>query len=140
MHRQAALLPALALAGCLAVPVPLGEGYVSAGREVTDRQQARLAPGSTTRAEVLAVLGEPSATWDEEGIVVYDWDRVRMVVLWVLAGAGRAAGGVLELPEHHLLLLRFDAAGVLRRIEHAARPPGVSYGDVLRGWAGRTAP
>lgn len=137
--RLAALAPALfplwALAGCIAVPIPLGEGHVSAGREVTGAAQATLAPGRTGRAEVLAALGEPSATWDEAGVLVYDWDRVRWIVLWLVGGPGGGAGGVLELPEHHMLLLQFGPDGVLRRTEHARRPDGVSYGAFLRRWA-----
>jgi hypothetical protein len=134
----ARLLPLLLpLSACIVLPVPLGEGHISAGREVSRESQGSLSVGSTTRAEVLARLGEPSAVWDDAGVVVYDWDRVQWLLLWMVAGAGRAATGGMELPVHHMLLLQFGAAGILQRAEHAERPAGVGYGAFLRTWAAR---
>lgn len=133
-YRIILFLPLL-LAGCIVLPIPLGEGYVSAGREPPPGAEARFTLGTTTRTEVIASLGEPSATWDEAGVIVYDWDRVRWVVLWLIGGRGGAAAGAFELPDHHMLILRFDQAGILRRAEHALRPEGTSYGTFLRQWA-----
>jgi hypothetical protein len=135
MRYRIILLLSLGLTGCIALPVPLGEGYVSAGREIPADTETRFTLGTTTRAEAVASLGEPSATWDEAGIIVYDWDRVRWLVLWLIGGRGGGAAGAFELPDHHMLILRFDQAGILRRAEHALRPEGTSYGAFLRQWA-----
>ncbi len=129
------LLLLLPLSGCVVLPIPLGEGHVSAGREASPESQGTLLLGATTRGEVLARLGEPTAVWDDAGIVVYDWDRVRWKLLWVVGGGGRGAFGATDLPAHHMLLLQFDASGTLQRAEHAERPPGVTYGAFLRNWA-----
>lgn len=59
---------------------------------------------------------------------------MRWLVLWAIGGMGGGAAGVLELPDHHMLLLQFDQAGMLR-LEHAMRPEGTSYGDALRRFA-----
>jgi len=131
------LLLLLPLSACVVLPVPLGEGHISAGREVSQESQGTLLVGATTRAEVLVRLGEPSAVWDDAGVVVYDWDRVQWLLVWVVGGAGRGAIGGMELPVHHMLLLQFDAAGILQRAEHAERPPGVGYGAFLRSWAAK---
>lgn len=129
------LLLLLPLSGCIVLPIPLGEGHISAGREVSQESQGMLLVGATSRAEALERLGEPSAVWDDAGVVVYDWDRVRWLLLWMVAGGGRAAFGATDLPAHHMLLLQFDASGILQRAEHAERPPGVTYGAFLRSWA-----
>ncbi len=132
---MAAALAGLALAGCIALPIPAGEGSVTEGREITAGQSAAIAPGGTTRAALLAGLGEPQAVWEERNILVYAWDRVHLRVLWVLAGHLAAAAGVVDVPTHYLLLVELDEAGIVRRAERCIRPLYEEFGAFLRAWA-----
>ncbi len=135
----AAGLAGVALAGCVAVPIPRGEGTVTEGREVTQDQSAAIAIGGTSRATLLGQLGEPQAVWEERNILVYAWDRVHLSILWMLAGRGAGAAGLMDVPTHYLLLIQLDAAGVVRRAERCIRPLQQDYGSFLRAWAdGRT--
>jgi hypothetical protein len=126
-----ALIP-LILTGCIVIPIPIGEGYVSKGQEVAGPGMMSLQAGVTTRQDVLARLGEPRLVWDEERIVVYDWDRVNMLLFWAMTGGANA---LTEVSTHHLLLIQFDAAGVVLRAERTTRPGDASFGAFLRSWA-----
>lgn len=128
-------LAASLLAGCIAVPVPLGEGHVTEGREVTRDRSAAVAIAGTSRDVLLARLGEPQAVWEERRILVYAWDRVHLAVLLLLAGPLTAAAALVDVPTHHLLLIEFDEAGVVRRAERCIRPLHRGFGDFLRAWA-----
>jgi len=124
-----------ALGGCVALPVPLGEGQVTEGREVTPEQAAGIEIGVTTRETLLARLGEPQAVWDERNILVYAWDRVQLRILWAVAGPTVAAAGLVDVPTHYLLLIQLDEAGRVRRAERCVRPSREGFGDFLRAWA-----
>lgn len=132
-----ATLTALAalLTGCIALPIPMGEGRVTEGREITRDQSAVIEIGGTSRETLLARLGDPEAVWEECGILVYAWDRVHLRILWVLAGPATAAAGLLDVPTHYLLLIQLDEAGRARRAERCVRPLTESFGDFLRDWA-----
>jgi hypothetical protein len=123
------------LAGCIALPIPLGEGRVTQGREIAPEQSAIVAIDGTPRAVLLARLGEPQAVWEERSIVIYAWDRVHMAVLVLIAGPAAAAGALFEVPTHYLLLVQFDESGVVRRAERCVRPLQQGFGDFLRAWA-----
>ena len=128
-------LAGLALGGCVALPIPLGEGRLAEGREISPEQSATIDPGGTSRAALLASLGEPQAVWEERRILVYAWDRVHWQVLVVLAGYLTAAATVVDVPTHYLLLVALDDRGIVRRAERCVRPPTEQFGSFLRAWA-----
>ncbi len=128
-------LAATVLAGCIALPIPLGEGRVTQGREIGPEQSAVVAIGGTSRDVLLARLGEPQAVWEERNILVYAWDRVHMAVLVLIAGPVTAAGALFDVPTHQLLLVQLDEAGVVRRAERCVRPLHEGFGHFLRAWA-----
>ena len=141
MRRAAAVVPLLLLAACVVIPIPLGEGHVSEGRELPPALLAAIRPGLTTCAEATATLGEPAAIWEEQDVLVWQWDRVRWMLFWAAGGYGGGAAGLADLPDHHMVLAQGAPDGVVRRLTHAERPLGEGYGDFLRRWlAVGTAP
>lgn len=126
---------ALLLAGCVIVPLPMGEGEVTEGREV--QLPANEVPGllGRSRAEVIDRLGEPGALWEERRILIYAWDRVHTKLFWLVAGGYRAAGGIIDVPTHYLLLIQIGEDGTVARAERCTRPMTSLFGDFLRGWA-----
>lgn len=125
----------LLLAACIVLPLPQGDGVVSEGREVAATSMGAIVPGRTSRNDAIAMLGDPEAVWEEQRVLVYAWDRVNMKLLWVVAGGMRAAGGIVDVPTHHLLLVQFDAHDVVTRMEWCTRPLHEGFGTFLRGWA-----
>ncbi|MCU0888700.1 MAG: hypothetical protein MUC64_11935 [Rubritepida sp.] len=130
----------LALPGCI-IPLPQGEGEVTEGREISDAATLAAALVGTERAVLIARLGEPQAIWEERSILVYAWDRVHLKLLWIIAGGLRAAGGIIDVPTHYLLLVALDDQGRVARAERCVRPLNEGFGDFLRAWAdGRRCP
>jgi len=130
-----ASLGALALAGCVMLPLPQDNGAITEGREIAAERSATLELGRTTRPEVLERLGEPSAIWEERRLLVYAWDRVHWKLLVILAARTGAAGGIFDLPTHYMLLVQFDADGRVSRAERCERPGLTRFGAFLREWA-----
>lgn len=128
-------LAILTLAGCIILPIPLGEGEVTEGREITPERSVALEVGRTTRAGVLDRLGEPAAIWVDRRVFVYAWDRVHLKVLWVVAAPYAAAGGLEDVPTHYALLIQFDEADRVLRAERCVRSLLTEYGTFLTEWA-----
>jgi len=123
------------MVGCVAVPIPQGEGEVTEGREITAEGARAIEIGRTSRGEVLDRLGEPAAIWAEQRVFVYAWDRVHMKLLWAAGGGYSGAVGVLDVPTHYMLLLQFDLNDRVSRAERCVRPALTRYGTFLREWA-----
>jgi hypothetical protein len=149
MAWPTARLGALALAAaavatlpaCVVVPLPQGDGVVIEGREVAPVDAATIALGAMLRADLVAMLGEPAAIWEERRVLVYAWDRVHLKLLWIIAGGMRAAGGIVDVPTHYLLLVQLDERDVVTRTERCIRPMQETFGHFLRAWAdGRPCP
>lgn len=135
LRAAQAALAVLALAGCVMLPLPQGNGPVTEGREIAAERSATIELGRTTRPEVLERLGEPTATWEARRLFVYAWDRVHWKLLVILAGPATAAGGIFDLPTHYMLLVQFDADGRVSRAERCERPGLTRFGAFLREWA-----
>ncbi len=132
MNILSGCLLVLALSSCVVLPIPRDriEGHV-----VTADPKVVLHTGVTTRDEVIARLGEPSAIWEEKRIVAYSWDQVKWATLWLIAGYSGMIGGVFDVPTHHMLLIQFDENNRVKRVGQADRPDSKSYGTFLTEWA-----
>jgi outer membrane protein assembly factor BamE (lipoprotein component of BamABCDE complex) len=134
------IAPALSFAmvaivsGCIAVLIPLGEGYVDQGREVDADRAVSIQLGVTTRDEVLAQLGEPAVIWEDGRIFAYSWHRVtwKVIIVVMYLGVGTKTVGT-----NHMLLVEFDEGWRVRRAERVERPERVTDGDFLKAWAKR---
>jgi hypothetical protein len=128
----AAPLAAVFLCGC--VPIPLSEPKVLAGKEVSLEQLEFLTPGVTTKAEVIARLGQPSVVWEDARVMTYDWEMRWGVLVWAVGGYGVGYAGITDIPTHHLLLMEFDDAWRLRRSERVVREERTPYSECLLQW------
>lgn len=90
--------------GCIAIPVPEHGGR--GGAIATDAME-RLIPGTTTRAEVLLALGEPTDRRAEERAYVYQWEPTVGLVAY--------PGGGASVQKLRQLCLEFDRSGILTR-------------------------
>lgn len=135
-RRTLAALAVVALAGCIAIPVPLSEKKVLQGTPVSAEQIAFLQAGATTRAEAFERLGAPQFEWEDARVSIYQWDMRQGVLLWAVGAYSTGGVGVEDIPRHHLLLLEFDAAGRLVRHEKAVRPLLKSLPEFLLVWRG----
>ncbi len=121
----AAISAASIMTAC--VPVPrLDPG-------ITDEQLAPIDMGTTTAAEVEAVLGEPDINWETERIWVYE-EGPSGAFLWVIPGHYTAAVFLTELGED-VVIMRFDEEGRIERLDRRTGPLiRKNYGDFLRTW------
>lgn len=111
MNRAFITVAGLALVtGCIAIPVPEHGGK---GSGVATDSIERLIPGTTTRAEVLLALGEPTDRRAEERVYVYQWKRI----VGLVGGYGWAS----EIQKQRQLCLEFDSNGILTR-KHLFHP------------------
>lgn len=98
-----AVAGSLLLAGCV-IPLPEHGGW--SGAISTDAFN-KLVPGTTSRAEVLLALGEPSQRISEDRAFAYRWSRI--VGIW---GGGGYAG---DIERSRRICLEFDGNGILTR-------------------------
>lgn len=77
------------------------------GNKIDADQMAQLVPGTTSRADVTALLGSPTAraTFDDN-----QWIYIGEVTKPII-------GGTQEVRDQRVVVLTFDAGGVLRNVE-----------------------
>lgn len=129
---------ALALAGCIALPISTNEDKVLAGKPVTEEQLAFLAPQVTTKREVIDRLGSPSVIWEDARVFAYNWEMRQGILFWAVGGYGGGAVGAEDIPKRYALLILFDAQDRVERFERAVRPASVSYGKFIERWLKRS--
>ena len=100
---------------------------------ITDEQLAPIDMGTTTAAEVEAVLGEPDIIWKTERIWVYE-EGPSGAFLWIIPGHYTVAVFLTELGED-VVIMRFDQDGRIERLDRRTGPLNRNnYGDFLRAW------
>lgn len=141
--RLRAILPVcfgalLLQAGCLLLPIPTSEDKVLAGTPVTEEQLAFLAPGVTTKSEVVDRLGEPDVIWEEARLFAYEWTVRQGILIWAVGAGYTGHAGATDLPKRYMLLVQFDERDRVQRFERAAWPSGQSHGRFLEQWVAGT--
>ncbi len=129
---------ALALAGCVALPISTHEDKVLAGKPVTEEQLSFLAPKVTTKREVIERLGSPNVIWQDARVLAYNWEMRQGILFWVVSGYTTGAAGAEDIPKHYVLLIRFDEQDRVERFERTVRPSTMSYGEFLERWLKRS--
>jgi hypothetical protein len=109
--RLALAALAVALTGCIAIPLPPHDPTQDAVRWLA--QEA----GAASRAELLLRLGEPNLVGDEERVLVYGWHDPRLLVLF--AGTAPGAVGGFAIEKEFDLVLELDESGRLKSHEVA---------------------
>jgi outer membrane protein assembly factor BamE (lipoprotein component of BamABCDE complex) len=117
----AALLASTALAGC-SLPAFMTFPPQVRGNKVDEALLAQLVPGTSTRADVTALIGTPTAraTFDDNS-----WIYIALVTKPVIA----ATNAVLD---QQVVVLTFDPQGVLRNIERKSQDDSVPVTVVSR--------
>jgi outer membrane protein assembly factor BamE (lipoprotein component of BamABCDE complex) len=132
----------IGLAGCVMVPIPIGEGKLLAGKLVSEEQLSFLAPGVTEAQEVVERLGNPVVIWEEARVFVYNWKMRQGILFWAIGGASQGAmaggAGMTDIPKHYLLLIRFDEQEWVRYFERAVCPLNTPYSEFLKEWVRNT--
>jgi outer membrane protein assembly factor BamE (lipoprotein component of BamABCDE complex) len=112
------MLAAMSLSGCVILPVPtppIGHGLVS------EDALKSIKPGTTTRADVLLALGEPTEREDSDRFLAYDWKESHVsIVVAVAAGPYGAVGGA-PIWSYRCLALEFDPEGTVARVARLRR-------------------
>jgi len=121
---------AISLAGC----VPIPRDHVE-GREIDPNAVTLIKAGITTRQEVIAQLGEPTAIWEQERVLVYSWDRVNWTVIWFIPAGYTGQAGAINIYSKEMLLIQVDETDRVKRAESVVKPMSVSFGEFLRDWA-----
>ncbi len=117
----AALLASATLAGC-SEPSFLSFPPQVRGNKVDSDILAQLVPGTSTRADVTALLGSPTAraTFDDN-----TWLYIGEVTRPVIAATN-------EVLEQKVVVLTFDPQGVLRTVENKSEGDSVPVSVVTR--------
>jgi hypothetical protein len=108
-------------AGCLVVPIPTNRVGDYSRKGIKPEVIEALAPGRTTREEVLLRLGEPDEFRDDGSEYRYHWELVKWDIIWIVAAETGGAGGDIPINKNHNLVINFDPAGVVSERKTNAR-------------------
>lgn len=124
----------VAMTGCVAVPVPVGSGKITSGQEVRPEQLEMLVDPSTTRQEIVELMGEPDFIWGPGSVACYYWTKKKGEV-WVATPYSSAGH---DISDTYALLLQFDEHDRIIRIGHFLNETVNS--DFLRKWISQPLP
>jgi hypothetical protein len=128
------------LTGCIAVvPVPSSEKIH--GKIITPKEVKFIVPGQTTRAEVMARLGEQFRDSPRQPVLAYSWEKPAVGVMWgfLLAGPDFEfhRGGYSERSYWRAFFVEFDSGERVRRTEFKHLSGKKSLDEQLEDWAKR---
>jgi len=100
----------------------------------------KIEPNTSTRADVVLLLGNPDERVEDDRFFVYDWHETHAVLGFIVAAGGAANGIAVVFGENRVLLLEFAPDGRVVRIGQVAEDtarlgdrPSASEWRVLRG-------
>jgi len=105
------LLLAVFLSGCIVIPTPEFDSG-SARTNITENTPLQFEPGKTTRADIIAALGEPDAVSPDERILAYRSEKIRGWALVI-----NDEGPVFK---DLYLMAEFDDQGILQRFNYSS--------------------
>jgi len=133
----AAAFVAVALTGCIVIPIPTPEwGDAPISEEQNEVLESGV--GRMTRDEVIGLIGQPQRRYGDGSVIVYDWTMSQGIYFYGVANQGGVAAGESE----HRLCFLFSEEGVLKSIEHIDSAIGGSESMVARQleeWLGEIA-
>jgi len=80
-----------------------------------DESVSQIIPGTTTKAEVKAILGQPDAIRKNDSIYIYSDPRkigIAMVVLYY------NVGGISDVYKNHHIIIQFNNSGIVQELDH----------------------
>lgn len=107
--RAVLIVTTLALGGCV-IPVPVMEDPPFKEDDLTP-----IAPGKSTRVDVLFTLGEPHMVSADEKLFVYSAVQMH-VELWLIGGGG-SGGTIIPIYAGHYLVIEFTPESRVAKFE-----------------------
>ena len=124
------------LTGCVAVfPVPSSEKTY--GKIITPQEVKFIVPGQTTRAEVMARLGDQFRDSPRLPVLAYAWEKPAADLVWVIVSTESGGGGHIERSHWRAFFVEFDSAGRVRRTEFMHLSGKKSLDEQLEDWSQR---
>lgn len=117
MKRRSAVFAAvlatfvLLASGCVVIPTSYHSG--GSRQNLSHDEEKKLTEGTTSKREVLLMLGEPEFASEDGKVLRYDWQKVKAI--WIAGGYYSAASGAVE--REYSLELTFDERNVLAKKE-----------------------
>ena len=132
MPTRSCLLVAaiLMLSGCIAVPLPSGEFGAVDGNEVVDLELSKLQLGTSTKTEVISILGQPTIDINEYTAFVYAWLMNEHNLVVVTYGMG----GLINVYNSENRLLAFNKDDQLVAKGKVDWPVFGSIRDTTHSW------
>ena len=97
--------------GCVVIPTSYHSG--GSRQNLSHDEEKKLTEGTTSKREVLLMLGEPEYASEDGRVLRYDWQKVKAI--WLAGGYYSAASGAVE--REYSLELTFDERNVLSKKE-----------------------
>jgi hypothetical protein len=128
------------LTGCVAV-VPVPSSDKIHGKIITSKEVKFIVPGQTTRAEVMARLGDQFRDSPRLPVLAYAWEKPAVGIMWgfLLAGPDFEfhRGGYSERSDWRAFFVEFDSGGRVRHTEFVRLSGKKSLDEQLEDWAQR---
>lgn len=109
------LLPIMALlfTGCAIVPIPLPSKDSAHGKAISANDVRFIVPGQTTRAEVVARLGDQFRDSPRLPVLAYSWEKPAIGIgwVWIVMTPGVVGSGFVERSHWRAFFVKFDAIG-----------------------------
>ncbi|MRR07442.1 MAG: hypothetical protein EG828_10970 [Deltaproteobacteria bacterium] len=108
----AAILLSTTISGCLLIPTDYYTVY--SRQNINENPSEKIIPGTTTRTEVLQILGEPDNTSPDETELWYIAEKVKA---WLIIGDRGD-----EITRAYILIIRCNRSGVVESQQAVALP------------------
>ena len=134
------LLLAVLLTGCVGVmPIPPARNEPTYGRVITKEAVRFIVPGQTTRAEVIAQLGDRFRASPRMPVIAYAWEKPACGWAWwllVVSDNGAAAAvGRYDGDYWHAYFIKFDEGNRVTESKFVSLQHHQSVDQQLEDWA-----
>ena len=96
------------LTGCVGIVLPVPSDGNTYGKVITREQVSFIVPGKTTKAEVIARLGDQYRTSPRQPALAYSWEKPATGWAWGFCVMEGGAGGHVERSHWQAFFVRFD--------------------------------
>lgn len=116
-----------ALSGCLPLPYP-----PIANNKITEQTLMTIQPGTSTRADVLLTLADPTIRGDQDNYFIYNWQQGHGGLVFFMGGGGGAAPvAALGSGSCNSFVISFTPDGRVRRMKEFAGKARATGGSLL---------
>ena len=129
------LLLALGVTGCFSVALAPPIPSVSSGHKCSRVEMAFLNEEPTTRAEVVATLGEPLWEARQERVLAYVWTTYTLYGGWAVGVPGKVWGGEWDSTARWALFVRYDEQALVTRHEVCRIGEDTSLAQECASWS-----